>query len=265
MSLEQSLMCNSNILRGVPTNSQVTLTLLRVGEAHRSPLPPGPPTKPSDPNRSPGSIEKVPLSASPQEKLQAIKPASANPSGTNEGEQEKPKHKRLSKVITLLKGNTKAVVNAKLAVNHARRSEKAKGQLGVLVKEEDLIYAGPADFRARLDGKQGWLRITYIASQTHLVFTTRDPRPQQGSIDDSDDKQIIWSMAVKDIHRLKRATAFASKLAEKAADWSEDSELLGSVEIDDENGKTWRFTAIAERDELFNRLVAVGEQRWENM
>jgi len=63
---------------------------------------------------------------------------------------------------------------------------------------------------------------------------------------------------------VKRATAFVSKPAEMAADWSEDTELLGSVEIDGE-GQTWRFTAIPERDALFNRLVAVGGQRWENM
>ena len=58
-------------------------------------------------------------------------------------------------------------------------------------------------------------------------------------------------MKLQEIYRLKRATTFI--------------ELLGSLEIYDEKGETWRITAILERDTLFNRLIVVGKQRWENM
>jgi hypothetical protein len=64
---------------------------------------------------------------------------------------------------------------------------------------------------------------------------------------------------------LKRATAFSIKAAEMAANWGTDEELLGSVEIDDGRDNTYRFTALPERDELFNRLIAIGPQRWENL
>ena len=196
-----------------------------------------------------------------------------------EAESEKPRHRHLSKVLTFLKGNTKATVESKLAIDHVRAaagSHKAQGHLGVLPKKENLVYAGPAEFKARYMGKKGWLYITNASTSPltdsasastspRLFFVTEDARNQHGQIDVSDEKKILWSIALADIHRLKRATAFVNKPAEMAADWAEDTELLGSLEIDDARGETSRFTAIPERDALFNRLVAVGGQRWENM
>lgn len=195
---------------------------------------------------------------------------------SNVGEKEKPKHRHLSKIITLFKGSTKATVETKLAVDHVRAaagSHKARGHLGVLPKEKHLVYAGPAEFVARFDGKRGWLYITFLDTSTggftsiepHLLFTTEDPRSQHSKIDPSDKSKTLWLIPVRDIHRLRRATAFVSKPIEMVAGRSEDKELLASLEIDDEKGKTWRFTAIPERDELFNRLIALGKQRWENM
>jgi hypothetical protein len=67
------------------------------------------------------------------------------------------------------------------------------------------------------------------------------------------------------LHCLKRATAFMSRAAEMAAERWDDMELLGSLEVEDETWKAWRFTAIPECGELLNRLVVLGNQRWENM
>jgi hypothetical protein len=195
----------------------------------------------------------------------------------NEGENENPSHRHLSKAIAILKGNTKATVESKLAVDHVRAaagSRKAQGHLGVLPKKKNLIYAGPAEFKARFNGEKGWLYITNATTSTitnsastepRLLFITEDPRNQHSKIDASDKSKTVWSIALQDIHRLKRAAAFVSKPADMAANWSENTELLGGLEIDNEKGHTWRFTAIPERDELFNRLVALAKQRWENM
>jgi hypothetical protein len=205
----------------------------------------------------------------------------SNPNADDDSkEPSKPPHRHLSKFISILKGNTKATVETKLAVDHVRAktgSSKAQGHLGVLPKKKNLIYAGPAEFKARYHGEKGWLYIsttptsappnsnsTSTTTEPRLLFLKEDARNQQNQFDTSDKSKVLWEMAIRDIQRVKRATAFMSKPAEMAADWSEDTELLGSVEIDGE-GQTWRFTAIPERDALFNRLVAVGGQRWENM
>lgn len=257
---------NSNILRGVPTNSQLTLTLLRIGEAHNTPLPPVPTSKKEDPDSQEDiDIQDIPISASETEKVDAMEPSLIEKAHTENdtAEDTKPKHPHLSKITRIFKGNTKAAVETKLAGDHVRAaagSSKAKGHLGVLPKEKNLIYAGPSDFKARYNGKKGWLYISESATPA-LAFTTHDPR-SDGS---HTALEPLVTIAIEEIRELKRATAFVSKPGEMAADWSSDKQLLASVEIQDGNGKVWRFTALPERDELFNRLIAVGMQKWENL
>lgn len=276
----------------MPTNNQLTLTLLRIGEAHNSPIPPVPDTKATDANKLPDvKIDDIPLNATRKEVADAMYPSdmpkgqvdhSSSPTTANaeqdagEGEKEKPKHRHLSKVIMgLLKWSTKATVETKLVVDQVRAtagSHEARGHIGVLPKTKYLIYAGPAEFVARFDGKRGWLCITspmhpastFSTTSPRLIFTTTDPRGKHDQLDLFDKSNTLWSINIADIYRLKRASAFAAKTAEKSAQ-AQDKDLLASLEIEDKMNKVWRFTAIPERDELFNRLVAVGPQRWENM
>ncbi|KAI9653333.1 MAG: hypothetical protein M1829_001318 [Trizodia sp. TS-e1964] len=258
----------NNILRGVPTNNQLTLTLLRIGEAYNTPLPPGPTSKPEEPNQlNQIDAKDVPLGASEMEVVNAIEPSlteKARPDG--EAGSIGPtgsKHKHLSNILRVFKGSTKAAVKTKLAVDHAKAavgSEKAKGHLGVLSKQKDLIYAGPSKFKGRFDGKEGWVLID-DSVEPHLLFTADDP-PQYGS---SRDFSPASKIKIGDIKRLKRATAFSSMPGEMIAEWSTSKELLGGIEINDRFDKCWRFTALPERDELFNRLVAISSQKWENV
>lgn len=254
-------------MRGVPTDSQLTLTLLRIGEVHNTPLPPVPSSKHDDPeNKNPIDPDDIPLEGTRAEKVDAIAPSNtekAHTTSNGSDKPEEPKHKRLSKITRIFKGNTKAAVETKLAADHVRAaagSKTAKDHLGVLPKENNLVYAGPSDFKARYEGKKGWIFITEDANPT-LAFTTHDPRGDGSHTE----LEAVLSIAVDDIKELKRAHAFVSKPGEMAANWSQDKQLLGSLEIKDVAGKSWKFTAIPERDELFNRLVAVGGQRWENL
>ncbi|KAF3903168.1 hypothetical protein ABW21_db0208901 [Orbilia brochopaga] len=248
----------NNILRGIPTNNQLTLTLLRIGEANRAPIPPVPTSMPRDANQK-QNIDKddITFDATEAEIHQAIFPSARidKPHSSQEEKQDPPKHKQLSKIMRILKGNTKAAVEVKLAVDHmgARVGlEKAKGHLGVLPKKKNLIFAGPSEYKARYDGKSGWVYLTDSA----VVFSQKNQGDRS-----SPEVQILFNK----IKRLKRATAFSIKAAEGVADWGNEKDLLGSIEIDGTNDHTWRFTALPERDALFNRLVAIGPQRWDNM
>ena len=129
----------------------------------------------------------------------------------------------------------------------------------MLPETKSIIYAGPSEFKCRFEGKHGWAVITESASPS-LLFTHDDPRPRR-----SKKLEPVFEIAAKDIKRMKRATAFVNTAVESVAAFSSDKELLASLEIEDEKDKTWRLTAMPERDELFNRLVAIGGQRWENM
>lgn len=261
-------MC-SNILRGVPTNNQITITLLRIGEAHNTPLPPVPTSKPYDPDH-PNSLdaEDIPLAATHLEVINATKPEpSATEKSPDDNNDDKTKHKHLSKIVRLFKGNAKAVVETKLATDHVRAafgSETAKGHLGVLPKTENIVYAGPSEFQCRFEGKSGWVVITESASPS-FWFTREDPRGLRSEEKKNKKLEKVFEIAIKDLQRVKRATAFVSTAIESVAGSSSEKELLASLEVEDENGKTWRLTAMPERDELFNRLVAIGGHCWENM
>ena len=202
-------------------------------------------------------VNDVPLSATKAEVSDAVSPSSTidKPYSVEEQEDTAPKHKKISKIMRVLKGNTKAAAETALAIDHVRAhigSDRAKGHLGVLPKTKNLVYAGPSEYKARYDGKKGWVYIT----DSVVRFSTKEHHDQSAP---------LIEIPLKYIKQLKRATAFAGKAAEVAADWGMEQELLGSVEIDDVEGKVHRFTALPERDELFNRLVAIGGHKWVNI
>ncbi|KAK5259383.1 hypothetical protein LTR96_011964, partial [Exophiala xenobiotica] len=181
-------------------------------------------------------------------------PSAVEKAHGDDNEEERPKHKNLSRVVRFFKGDAKAVVETKFAADHVRAamgSEKAKGHVGVLPKSTSIIYAGPSEFKCRFEGKQGWAVITESASPS-VLFTRDDPRPKS-----SKKLESVFEIAVKDLKRVKRATTLANPAAESLAAVSSDKELLASLEIEDQNEKLWRLTAMPERDELFNRLVAI--------
>lgn len=45
--------------------------------------------------------------------------------------------------------------------------------------------------------------------------------------------------------------------------WATDREIADGLIVTDTMGKEHHLTAIISRDELFNRLVAIGSQMWE--
>ena len=45
--------------------------------------------------------------------------------------------------------------------------------------------------------------------------------------------------------------------------WATGREIADGLLIIDKNGKEYQLTAVPLRDELFNRLIAIGAQMWE--
>lgn len=51
--------------------------------------------------------------------------------------------------------------------------------------------------------------------------------------------------------------------AKMVVGWATEREIADGILIIDKNGDQKQLTAIALREELFNRLVAMGHQMWE--
>lgn len=143
----------------------------------------------------------------------------------------------------------------------AAGSSHAKNRVGVLNKPTTDNLSGPVDFKARYNGKKGHVYISTKATIPCVSFTTDHSVEKIGS-QERTDLHPVWSIAVADIKELKKIGGFGWK-AKLVVGWALDREVADGLEIVDRKGSTWKITAMPLRDELFNRLVAMGGQKWE--
>ena len=255
----------STVLRGVPTNAQLTITLLRIGEANKAPLPP-PPRSDEPPSDEPAELdhEDLTLDASHAEIQDAITADDTAQTSGTDASSEKGKKRHGSRVLGFLKGTTKAGVETKLGSDKARAvvgSSKAKNHLGVLPKPKDQIASGPVDFQARYKGKRGWIYVNTSATIPCVSFS----KHQSDGTGEQSEKALdpLWSIPIDEIQELKKIGGLGWK-AKLVVGWAMNRTVADGLEITDKNGNIERVTAVTLREELFNRLVAMGPQMWES-
>ncbi|OTB02417.1 hypothetical protein M426DRAFT_322696 [Hypoxylon sp. CI-4A] len=273
---QKLLELRNTILKGVPTNAQLTLTLLRIGEANKAPIPPPPsiteppPDKPTEVTdaelRATGA--EPPLNATDEELRDAMEhdPRTAHETGGPDIDAAKgSKHgKRGSKIISFFKGTAKGAVKTAIGTDHARAkagSHHAKNRLGAVPRESESRVSGPVDFKGRYNGHRGHVYITTKSTIPAVAFSTDSTIETIGSRE-REDLHPLWTVAVGDIAELKKVGGYGWK-AKIVVGWSLGREVADGIEITDRAGTTRRVTALPMRDELFNRLVAIGGQKWE--
>jgi len=280
----------NTLLKGVPTDAQLTITLLRIGEANRAPLPPPPSTSEPPPDKPAADVNKRAISdagldASHSEIEDAITvdhPSSSegDPAGSahanDAGAAPSTKKKGFgAKVMGAFKGTTKASVETKLTADLARAkmgSGHAKQKLGILPSKDEMRkkpVEGPVEYIGRYHGRKG---AVYVDSSVSPA--TRDGHPESPCVYFSTDldgneivesikpKHIQWAVPIRDIAEIKKIGGLGWK-GRLIVGWATDREIKDSIEIVTKSGNTYKATALAERDELFNRLVAMGQQVWE--
>lgn len=252
----------NHILLGVPTNAQLTLTLLRLGEANRAPLPP-PPRSGQPPPDHPDALhaDDIPLDASNEEVQGAIHLEPGQSAGENDDapEEVSKKQKHGRKLVGFMKHATRAGVNAVLGTDRLKAqagNEHAKMRLGVLPSEAEIESSGPVDFVARHHGKKGHLYLSTAATPPRIAYSA------ESSWAKAQARPLAFAVDVPDIVELKKfgGLGWKSKLI---VGWALERELADGLDIVDNTGQRHTLTAIPLRDELFNRLVAIGAQKWE--
>ncbi|KAF2501204.1 hypothetical protein BU16DRAFT_450690 [Lophium mytilinum] len=267
----------NTILKGVPTNAQLTLTLLRIGEANKAPLPPPPQTATAPPDQPANLSDEHlratgadwPLNATQEELDDAMShdPTTAHETGGTDIDASKnTKHgKKGSRVLGFFKSTAKAAVETSIGADRLKAkagSGHAKNRLGVIPKPNVPKISGPVDFKCRYKGNKGHTYISTKATIPCVAFSGDSSIEKIGSVD-REDLHAVWSIPVGDIKELKKIGGFGWK-AKLVVGWALDREVADGLEIVDRKGDTWRITACPLRDELFNRLIALGGQKWES-
>ncbi|KAG9244413.1 hypothetical protein BJ878DRAFT_506437 [Calycina marina] len=252
---QKLLELRNTLLKGVPTNAQLTITLLRVGEANKAPLPPPPyngSAPPDDAHSTAGQDLEHLEGFSDVEIADAVNPNTSMSSPTEPSEKPKKTGRRF---IAAIKSVTKGGVETVLGTDRlkaAAGAEHAKNRLGVLGDAKGTPEAGPIAFPARYKGKRGHAYITASATCPALSWTTA-----------KEDLDPIFSIAIADIKEIKKVGGLGWK-TKLVVGWATSRDIADGVLIVDRMSQKYQLTAIALREELFNRLVAMGTQMWES-
>ncbi|KAF2226447.1 hypothetical protein BDZ85DRAFT_229809 [Elsinoe ampelina] len=276
---QKLLEVRNTILKGVPTNAQLTITLLRLGEARKSPLPPPPTSAQPPPDESADVTDEhlraagsdYPLNATEDELKDAMEkhdPNVKHETGGSDIDASKSTHhgKKGSKILGFFKGSVKATVESTLGADHLKAkagSDASKNRLGVVPKDKTSLLSGPVDFACRYHGKRGHTYVSTKATIPCVSFSLSSDIKKKGTIGRTEDElHPVWSVAVADIKELKKIGGLGWK-AKLVVGWALDREVADGLEIVTKTGESYTVTAMVLRDELFNRLVALGGQRWE--
>ncbi|KAG8525769.1 uncharacterized protein KY384_000529 [Bacidia gigantensis] len=261
----------NSILKGVPTNAQLTVTLLRIGEANKAPIPP-PPRSDEPPPSKPASINgdhvTSTLDTDHEELHDAIHKSDTDKKADAEyleQEQSETKHKHHTgeRVIGFFKGTTNAGVQTKFGLNktkaHILGSAEARERLGILPQNmANEEPSGPVDFKSRYKGSKGWTYISTIADVPTVSFSYQ-------STDGSGvhhESKAKWSIPIDEISEIKKIGGLGWK-GKIVVGWATGKQVADGMEIYTKGGDTYKVTAIRLRDELFNRLIAIDGQKWE--
>ncbi|KAJ5103492.1 hypothetical protein N7532_004021 [Penicillium argentinense] len=267
---QKLLQIQNSLLKGIPTNAQLTLTLLRVGEANASPLPP-PPTSLEQPPSRPASLhhEELELGATHGEIEQA---ASVDPHHTSQSSQPEPQatHKKTlaSGIIVFFRGTTATGVESKRGIDRVRAtigSRHAKNRVGVLrPKGKHSTPVGPIKFDARHKGKRGTVIIDSSGEPPVLYFTTDSPEDENLQLKNRKKDTVLFQIPVTEIREMKKLGGLGWK-GKLVVGWAMGSKEVvdGLLIVGKDPEQRFQLTAMGTRNQLFNRLIAIDGQVWE--
>ncbi|OOF99961.1 hypothetical protein ASPCADRAFT_161319 [Aspergillus carbonarius ITEM 5010] len=268
---EKLLELQNSLLKGIPTNAQLTLTLLRIGEANGAPLPPPPSHSLHQTPLHPAPIEDkdINIDATQEEVNQAIAPS---PQLIEEHETQPEPHKKgfVNRMVGFFRGTTATGIESKLAVDRARAaagSRRAKGRVGVLRRKGQItLPSGPIQYDGRYKGKRGVVVLDQSQNPPLLYFTTdQTVQLDQPSLEHRPKGSVLFKMPVTDIREMRKIGGLGWK-GKLVTGWA-----VGSKEVVDGLVLTgvlpeqnYQLTAMKTRNQLFNRLVAIDGQVWES-
>ncbi|PKK48008.1 hypothetical protein CI102_5513 [Trichoderma harzianum] len=253
----QHIEMRNSILKGVPTNVQIAITLLRTGETLNMPQPP-PPSSHGPPNvqLNADDYDLAHLGASKEDTMIAIDPVSDKEySKQTYARQEKGEPSTTRRIANCIKRTTKDGIQAMNKIAKAAEpsnSEHLPGEQSALKSSE--THAGPTRFSACHKGKKGYVYITTTATTPAISW-----------ISENEDLDTTWTIAIADVREVRKVSDVGSLGGKKRAltDWALERETTGGLVLKTEPDGEFCLTSVTLRDAVFNRIISVGSQMWE--
>ncbi|KAJ5399527.1 hypothetical protein N7465_010016 [Penicillium sp. CMV-2018d] len=260
------------LLAGVPTNAQLTLTLLRIGEINSSPLPPVPSsddTEPVWPIRRKKSQAASSTDVSRQGSSVDLDLQSTN-STTPLPETKVPKKRFVFKLFKFFRRTIATAIKGHIAFDRAMAIAGSAHTKNLISMLQNGHFAatpfGPLKFDAKFERKRGAAVIDSSKEPPILYFTTY----QSAGLDDLRIESrkkgtVLFQIPVTEIKELKKTEGLGWKgklIVELTAGSKEAAD--GLVVSGDEVGQSYHLTGMRSRNQLFNRLVAIDAQFWES-
>lgn len=169
-----------------------------------------------------------------------------------------------SKILNFFKSTTRGAVSTAIGADRLKASagsEHAKNRLGAVPSRKADLTSGPVEFKARFKGHRGHVYLTTKATIPCVAFSSDSSIEKIGTVE-REDLHPKWSVPIGDIRELKKIGGYGWK-AKLVIGWAMEREVADGLEIVTREGETIKVTAVPLRDELFNRLIAMGGQKWE--
>jgi hypothetical protein len=143
----------------------------------------------------------------------------------------------------------------------AAGAKHARDRRGAVRNTSSNPTVGPVCFPARYKGTKGHAYITLTSTSPALSWTSGDA----ANVEDAknDPKKKGWSVAVGEICEVKKVGGLGWK-SKIVVGWALGREIVDGMVVRTRAGEEFHLTAVEMRDELFNRLIAMGTQMWES-
>ena len=250
--------------------------LLREGEKKKTPLPP-PPRVAKAPSHSALVLDESvidatgndqPLGASELELKQAAAPDhdALDDAGGDDVEVSKAEgSKEPHRLLRIFKGAAKTSVKGAVTFDKIRAKlghDGAKNRAGAVPSARGNAISGPYEFNARYLGEKGFLYIDTSSALPILAFNKISAKQVGGITADPVQLHPVWTMPISEIKEIRKHSGYGFK-SKLVAGWALDKEISDAIGLQDRHGNNFAVTAIPHRDAVFNRLIAIGDQKWE--
>lgn len=269
------LTISRTLLKGVPTNAQLTLTLLRIGEIHASPLPPPPSWQNNEP-AWPISLKKTKSTASDdkdnsnQDKSLTLQKQNSKESLASTAEAKPKKRRWFAKVFKFVRRTVTTAIRSHVALDRAMAiagSAQTSNMIKMLRNKGWISEPhGPLKFEAKFERKRGTVVIDSSKEPPVLYFTsTSSSKLDDLEVESQKKDHVLFQISVTDIRGLKKTEGLGwkGKLIVELTAGSKDS-ADGLIIYGTEPEQVYHLTYMRGRDQLFNRLIAIDAQFWES-